>query len=203
MSAVVIAAENGFAAAEVVALAQGGDAAARERLATDCQGVAYRVALQLTGNRDDALDVAQDALLRVFGALGRFRTGEPLQPWLYRIVHNLVRDRRRRRRVRRTEAMTPFDGALVLEPADPAPDPEARSSRLELQRLVWTSLAELDESQRTIIVLRDYEGLAYDEIAAVLRIPRGTVMSRLHRARQRLADSVRRRLDRGQGRSDG
>lgn len=203
MSAVVVVAENGSAATELVALAQGGDAVARERLAADCQRVAFRFALQLTGNRDDALDVAQDALVRVFGALGRFRTGEPLAPWLYRIVHNLVRDKRRRGRIRRTEPLTPWDGALVLEPADPAQDPEAASSRLELQRLVWSCLAELEAAQRDIVVLRDYEGLAYDEIAAVLRIPRGTVMSRLHRARQRLAQRVRDRLDRGKGAPDG
>ncbi len=193
MSAVVVAADNGFAAAELIALARDGDGEARERLARDCQRVAYRFALQLTGSREDALDVAQDALLKVFGALGRFRADEPVAPWLHRIVRNLVRDRQRRRRVRRAEALTPFDGALLLEPVDPAPDPEAQACRLELQRLVWSCLGELDDHQREIVVLRDYQGLAYDEIAAVLRIPRGTVMSRLHRARQRLAERVRRR----------
>jgi RNA polymerase sigma-70 factor (ECF subfamily) len=84
-------------------------------------------------------------------------------------------------------------GDIVLEPVDPEPDPEARATRHQLQRLVWRCLAELDERQREIIVLRDYEGLSYDEIARAIRIPRGTVMSRLHRARRRLFEEVRER----------
>ncbi len=174
--------------------AQAGDRAAQEDLARHCQRLAYLVALQLTGNRDDALDLAQDAMVRFFGALQRFDRSRPLRPWLLRIVRNLYRDRLRRRRIRRTEALENVAPAALTEAAGPEPSPEARSERRELQRLVWEELQKLPLKYREVLVLRDYQDLEYAEIARVLRIPRGTVMSRLHRARRRLAEAVHRRM---------
>lgn len=174
-----------------VTAAQAGDNAAREALADECRRIAWRLALRLTGNRELAADVTQDAMVRFFAALGRFDATRPLAPWIARIVRNLLRDRARRSRVRRLVPLHDGSDELVLEPADPQPDPEAVADRHQLQRLVWRCLAQLDDDHREILVLRDFEGLAYDEIATVLAIPRGTVMSRLHRARRRLARLVR------------
>jgi len=174
-----------------VVLAQHGETAALDELARNCRQQAYVFALQLIGNPDDALDVAQDAMVRFFRSLARFDPTRPVRPWLLRIVRNLVRDRARRNRIRRTESLEPADeDALRFEPRDESPDPEAQSVRHELQRLVWECLQELPSSYREVLVLRDYQDLAYADIASTLNIPRGTVMSRLHRARRLLHDLV-------------
>ena len=180
------------AESQTVVLAQRGETAALDELARSCRQQAYVFALQLIGNPDDALDVAQDAMVRFFRSLGRFDSTRPVRPWLLRIVHNLVRDRARRNRIRRTESLEPADDdALRFEPRDESPDPEALAERRQLQRLVWECLQELPSGYREVLVLRDYQDFAYAEIASTLKIPRGTVMSRLHRARRLLHDLVR------------
>jgi len=180
------------AESQTVVLAQRGESAALDELARNCRQQAYVFALQLIGNPDDALDVAQDAMVRFFRSLGRFDPTRPVRPWLLRIVSNLVRDRARRNRIRRTESLEPADDdALRFEPRDERPDPEALAERRQLQRLVWECLQELPPQYRETLVLRDYQDLAYAEIASTLKIPRGTVMSRLHRARRLLHDLVR------------
>jgi RNA polymerase sigma-70 factor (ECF subfamily) len=164
---------------------------ALDALARNCRRQAYVFALQLIGHPDDALDIAQDAMVRFFRSLGRFDPSRPVRPWLLRIVRNLVRDRARRLRVRRTESLEPADDALRPEPRDDGPDPEALASRRELQALVWQCLQGLHPRYREVLVLRDYQDLSYADIATTLKIPRGTVMSRLHRARRLLQEEVR------------
>ena len=178
--------------AQTVILAQQGEADALDELARSCRQQAYVFALQLIGHPDDALDVAQDAMVRFFRSLGRFDPSRPVRPWLLRIVRNLVRDRARRLRIRRTESLEPAnDDALRFDPRDDAPDPEALATRREQQALVWKCLQELHTRYREVLVLRDYQDLSYADIATTLKIPRGTVMSRLHRARRLLQEEVR------------
>jgi RNA polymerase sigma-70 factor (ECF subfamily) len=179
--------------AQVVVLAQNGEEAALDALARSCRQQAYVFALQLLGNPDDALDVAQDAMVRFFRSLARFDPARPVRPWLLRIVRNLVRDRGRRLRVRRTESLEPDEGVLRFEPRDQGPDPEALATSRQLQALVWQCLQELAPGHREVLVMRDYQDMPYAEIAAALKIPKGTVMSRLHRARRQLHDLVRQR----------
>lgn len=177
-----------------VALAIQGDARAREDLARDCHRQAFLFALHLTRHRDEAADIAQDAMLRFFGSIDRFDQDRPVRPWLLRIVRNLIYDRARRARVRKVVPIEPIEGELVIEPPSPNPDPEATAEQLQLQRLVWRCLDVLNEKQREVLVLRDYHGLRYAEIAEIIGIPRGTVMSRLHRARCLLQKETHRRL---------
>jgi RNA polymerase sigma-70 factor (ECF subfamily) len=176
----------------MVILAQQGEADALNELARSCRQQAYVFALQLIGQPDDALDVAQDAMVRFFRSLGRFDPSRPVRPWLLRIVRNLVRDRARRLRIRRAESLEPADDdALRFEARDDAPDPEAMATRRELQALVWKCLQKLNPKYREVLVLRDYQDMTYADIAMTLKIPRGTVMSRLHRARRLLQEAVR------------
>ncbi len=174
----------------VVRLAKDGDEAARDELARSCQRTAFVFALQLTGNREDALDLSQEAMVRFFGSLARFDHRRPLRPWLLRIVRNLVRDRARRRRVRRIETLMAEPDLVLAAPPDPQPSPEATAARHEVQAMVWRALQELPDHYREVLALRDYMDLSYDEIATALSIPRGTVMSRLHRARRLLRERV-------------
>lgn len=180
---------------DLVRRARGGDAAACEALAVAHRRDAYLLALQLMGNRDDALDVAQDALLRFFTTLHRFRADEPVRPWLYSIVRNRCRDLMRRGRVRRHEPIEAEPDRWRPELVDAGADPHRDAARAELRRRVWRALAALTPEHREILVLRDYQDLSYEEIAEVLGIPRGTVMSRLHRARRALAGVLRPETD--------
>jgi RNA polymerase sigma-70 factor (ECF subfamily) len=183
---------------QLVAAARDGHAEARERLAEEHRRAAYLLALQLVRNRDDALDVAQEAMLRFFTTLDRFDVQRPVRPWLLCIVRNCARDLQRRQKVRRAEPLgdgrdggaAGLDEPPPLEVPDHGPDPEALAARAELQRQLWHALGRLSEPHREILVLRDYQDLAYAEIAEVLRIPLGTVMSRLHAARKQLRETL-------------
>ena len=172
---------------DLLARAQGGEVEAREELARRHRRVAYLFALQLTGNPDDALDVSQDALLRLFKHLPRLDRARPVRPWLLTVVRNRANDLWRRKKVRRDEPLAVEVGPdLGHQIVDPAADPETDASRGQSRRRVWGALQSLSAAHREILVLRDYHDLRYAEIAEVLSIPVGTVMSRLHAARKSL-----------------
>ncbi|MEE8524617.1 MAG: sigma-70 family RNA polymerase sigma factor [Thermoanaerobaculia bacterium] len=172
---------------DLVRRARSGDRAAQGKLAQRHRRSMYILALQLMGNRDDALDVVQDALLRFFTTLHRFDLRRPVKPWLYQIVRNRAVDLHRRRKVRRHESLDAVDhDGRRYEIRDVSVDPERDVVRSQLKARIWQSLDELSPKQREILVLRDYQDLSYTEIAETLDIPIGTVMSRLHGARKRL-----------------
>lgn len=172
---------------ELVARARSGETAAREELARRLVRPAYLLALQLLRDPEGARDVAQEALLRFFSHLDRLDPQRPPRPWLFAIVRNLVRDQQRHRRRWR---MAGLEGPDAVELVDPAENAEVEAERQELRQRVWRALASLPEKHREILVLRDYQDLAYAEIAGVLGVALGTVMSRLHRARRALRDRL-------------
>jgi RNA polymerase sigma-70 factor, ECF subfamily len=175
---------------DLVVRARGGEADAREELASRCRKSAYLFALQLMGDADAALDIAQEAVIRFLGMLPQFQPERPMQPWLLTVVRNLARDRWRRGRVRRAESLDAPELDLAQRLADPAADPELDARQHELQRVVWSALSALPHDLREILVLRDYHDLSYAEAAEVLEIPIGTVMSRLHRARKQVRERL-------------
>ncbi len=138
-------------------------------------------AMGWTGSRDDALDLSQEAFARAFRAIRRFDPDRPFYPWFHRILRNLCLNHLARASTRRE---TPLGDDAPL--ASPAPSPELLAERAELRALVWSAIRRLGENDREILVLREFQDLTYAEIAAVLDIPKGTVMSRLHHARARL-----------------
>lgn len=178
------------AEADLVHRACRGDVPAREQLVALHRSSVYVLALQLLGNREDALDVTQDALLRFFSTLHRFDAQRPVRPWLLRIVRNRAQDLHRRRRVRRHESLEDVDheGVVRLQLVDTNVDPEQDLTRSQLRRRLLRALSALPRQQREIVLLRDYQELSYAEIAERLSIPLGTVMSRLHSARKRLRE---------------
>lgn len=165
--------------------AQAGGREAREELARRMRGPAYVLALQLVGNREDALDVAQDALLRLFAHIARMAPERPLRPWLFAIVRNRARDLWRRRAARPSESLDARPD-LSAHLAARSGDPEQQTARHQLARRMWSAIGGLSRSHREILVLRDFHDLTYAEIAGTLDIPLGTVMSRLHAARSAL-----------------
>ena len=171
----------------LVARAHRGEREAREELAGRAGDAAYVFALQLTRSPEAARDVAQESVLRFFGRLDRFDRTQPVEPWLFSIVRNQVRDRARREKLRAHVSLDTWLEAGGPEPASPD-DPAASAERRETRQGVWRAISELNDAHREILVLRDYHGLAYREISGVLSIPEGTVMSRLHAARKRLRE---------------
>ena len=170
---------------QLIDQAKAGEPAACDALARRYRRAAYLLALQMLGNRDDAMDVTQDAMLRFFSTLNSFDAARRVQPWLFTIVRNQVRDLWRQRQRRPADAIGESD-ALVGQLAAPQPSPEADLRRQELRQRVWRALATLPADKREIIVLRDFHDLSYSDLAEVLDIPIGTVMSRLHGARRQL-----------------
>ncbi len=155
----------------------------------------YNIAYRMTGNDADARDLSQEAFLRVYRALRRVEPDAPLENWLYRIVSNLYIDLLRKRPRARVESLdAPVDtprGELVRELPDAGSNPEAILERTHFDGAIQRALSLLSEELRMVVVLSDVEGFAYEEIATILRVPLGTVKSRLHRARQILQQRLR------------
>ncbi len=173
--------------------ARNGDAEALDHLIRRHQQQVFAVALRMLGDRDEAQDVAQDVFVRAYQGLGGFRQEAKLSTWLIAITMNLCRNRRRwwarRRRVIVASLDEPLEhgeGTLGHQVEDPAPRPSAVAQSRERQQQLAAALAQLDEPSRAVVVLRDVQGYAYEEIAQVLEIPVGTVRSRLSRARLQL-----------------
>jgi RNA polymerase sigma-70 factor (ECF subfamily) len=173
---------------DLVCQARAGDSAASNELVRRHRAAAFRFALQLTGNREDAKDVTQEAMIRFLGSLASFDESRPVQPWLFRIVRNKAYDLGRRRKVRRAESLDELLEKGMPAPVQDLPHPTDRLERRDLRKRVWSALRRLPEKQREILVLREYQDLSYGEIGAVLAVPTGTVMSRLHRARRAIRD---------------
>lgn len=175
--------------ATLVARCADGDEAACADLVTEHQRMVFQLAYHLLGDRDEALDVSQDVFLRVFRTLGRFRGQSQLRTWIYRIVVNQARNRQRWWRRRYRARQVSLDEHIALH-GDPAGTDEAAPDRLlaqkELARRLWEALDALPFEQRTVVVLREIDGLSYEDIAFSLNVTIGTVKSRLTRARHAL-----------------
>lgn len=165
---------------KLIKLAQRGDrqafGALVERFRERVIGVVYR----MCGDMQLAEDAAQDAFVRAWQQLPRYEPRAPFQSWLYRIALNRATD------VLRRDRDTADVDALLL--AAPQPGPEAVVERDELHVTVRKAVLALPEASRSVLILREYEGLSYHEIAETLGIPLGTVMSRLNYARGRLRE---------------
>lgn len=162
---------------DLVARARAGDRDAFGVLVERYAGQARRVARAVLGDPDDADDAAQDAFLAALVKLGQFDPRRPFGPWLLRIVANAAADRRRRRKVRRTEMLDP--GARA-----PGPGPDGDAVRSELGALLRMALAELPERRRLAVVLFDVEGYGHAEIGRILGVREGTVRSDVFHARR-------------------
>jgi RNA polymerase sigma-70 factor, ECF subfamily len=175
--------EPGEEAGSILA-AQGGDQAAFGALVRHYQRAIHRLAYGLTRNAGDADDLAQETFVRAWQALDRFRVGEPFYPWLSRICVNLAFSLFRRRKRRPEESIEPMLEAgrqFGLED-----DPAEHAATRERDARLAAAFAELSPDHQAILALRAVEDLSYDEIARVLGVPPGTVMSRLSRARAEL-----------------
>ncbi|MDX6507105.1 MAG: hypothetical protein QOG06_1749 [Gaiellaceae bacterium] len=173
--------------AELVQRARRGDLEAWEKLVRAYQGIAFRTAYLLAGNAADAEEAAQDGFLKAHRALGRFRRGSPLKPWLLRIVANEARNRRRSTGRRELLALR---AAGETRSGDAVPSPEAALLAREEQARLLAAVEALGEDHRDVVACRYFLGLSEGEAAAALGIRTGTVKSRLARALARLRESL-------------
>jgi RNA polymerase sigma-70 factor, ECF subfamily len=203
---VALAAEGvAFPAAEgrLVELCLSGDGPAFGRLVSLHEGMVFNLALRLLGDREEARDLAQDVFLQVFRRLSGFRGRSSLKTWIYRITVNLCRNRsrwwRRRRREQwcRIEDLSAADEARVSSARSEGETPFERVQRRDHARHVQAALLEVSFDQRTVLILREVEGLSCEEIARALGIAEGTVKSRLARGRDALRRALERRAARG------
>jgi RNA polymerase sigma-70 factor (ECF subfamily) len=168
---------------ELVREAAAGRREAFDELVRRHQSRIFNLALTLTGNVGDAEDLAQDAFVRAYKAIGSFRGESSFLTWLYRITVNVVRSQMDRRRRSREVAMPQDDEGAPLEVAS---DEASADRTLIARQIVARALAALPDDMRIAVTLRDLHGLEYREIAEALDVPIGTVESRIFRARARL-----------------
>jgi RNA polymerase sigma-70 factor (ECF subfamily) len=184
-----IHAVNNSREASIIADAQRGDLRAFEQLVTTYQAMAYSVAYHILGNSEAAMDATQEAFLRAFQGLSRYRGGS-FKGWILRIATNCSYDQLRYQQRRPS---SPIDDLVEDEEhssillADDE-EPEEYAERQELGQAIQRGLAELPHDQRTVLVMSDIHGLSYTEIADAMKVSVGTVKSRLSRARSKLRD---------------
>jgi RNA polymerase sigma-70 factor (ECF subfamily) len=186
--------------AELATASGQGDPAAFGELVLRHQDRAFNLAFRLTGNPEDAADAVQEAFLKAYRGIPSFRRQSSFYTWLFRILVNEVRSRRRSGAARLSSFSLDAAEGRSAERRDPAagpaglradgPDPSEQASLAERRQIVEEALQSLEFDQRAIIALRDIEGRDYAEIAEVLGCPQGTVKSRLHRARMALKDAL-------------
>ena len=182
--------------AALVERSQSGDLDAFNALVVTYQGQVYNLCLRMLGSPQAAEDAAQEAFIAAYRAVSRFRGGS-LRAWLLRIAANACYDELRRRRARpqaSLEAPIGDDRPRTELPASDEPL-EERAERLELARCLQEGIASLPPDQRLAVILRDVQGLAYEEVAGATRSSLGTVKSRLSRGRAALRDYLQ---DRGE-----
>lgn len=185
--------EEAISDGEAIRRVRAGERDAFRVLVDRYQGRAYRLALRVLRDEEEARDAVQEAFLKAYGALDRFEGRSRFYTWLYRLVMNQCLDRRRRDR---SDRHVPFEEGGAAE-GEAAPDdppevlgvrfaPAAEAMGKELRRHLAAAIDTLPEAARATLLLREVEGLSYAEIAEALAIPKGTVMSRLHYARRQV-----------------
>ena len=188
---IAVAERNPVSERELILRAQAGESAAFGLLVERYMRRAYFAALGLVGSHEDALDLSQEAFVRAYRARQRLNPDLPFYAWLYQILRrlcfNFVRDRRTRRN--RLEEARTWLAEQVGRRAE-AVSPERSAVRAEVRARVQAAIERLPDREREALVLREFEGLRYREIAELLGIPIGTVMSRLYTARRHLAAAL-------------
>ena len=183
----------------LVARASSGDKEAFAALVERTHSIAYRLALRLlAGDQAEAEDVVQETYIRVWKGLAKLRDQGAVVGWICKITRNVATDRVRHNKRRRADSLDRNVGAelgpLIDYIASDDPNPEEVTASAQVQAAMATVIGQLKEKHRVVLLLREVDGMSYDELASALGIPLGTVESRLHRARHELAKKLERLL---------
>lgn len=166
-----------------------------DQMAAKSRKRVYRLAYRLSGNRNDAEDLTQEAYVRAYRNLDKFKASRPFENWVMKIVTRLFLDlvRYRNRRVKTTSLIhdsAACDEVMGLQVADARPTPDSELMNGELSEEMTRALRRLTPDQRTLIILAHFEGVAYKEIAVIFDAPIGTIRSRLHRTHRFLRKTL-------------
>jgi len=179
---------------EMVLAVREGDTIAYRGLVEKYQERVYHMVYGMVRNREDARDITQDAFVKAYDNIQRFRLESSFYTWIYRIAMNRAIDHLRRRK---RDGTTEFDDQIAQRDErggiDEVHHGDSPSRTLERKRLydrIMSAMQELPEDQRQVVLLRELEGLSYKEIAEVMEVPEGTVMSRLYYARKKLQKAL-------------
>jgi len=174
--------------------ARDGDVRAFELLVTRYQAPLFNYLRRMIGNASEAEDVLQDTFMKVYRHLDRFRPDGRFRSWLYRIATNTCRDALRRRKLRRVFSLdagrNPEDAPPVERYASRAPNPAEKAAEAELAERLARAVEALPMKHRAVFLMARYDGMSYEEIAESLRIPVGTVKSRMNTAVNALMDAL-------------
>ena len=194
----------------LVDLARAGDQGAFERLVLSHQRRVFNVVYRILGDYEEARDLTQETFIQAHRSLGAFRAEARFGNWLLAIAVNQSRNRlkhwKRRAHSRHDSLSDPVgdeDSGLQRQLPDAAPTALEQLESRQLEGLVREEMGRLDEEYRTVLVLRELQDVAYEQIAQILDVPVGTVKSRLHRGRTELRERLRRRLAAGRECDDG
>ncbi len=188
----------------LVARCLDGDREAFDQLIDRFSSMAYSLAYRHLGDREEAMDLTQDVFLQVYRKLSSFRGHSSLKTWIHRIVVNMAYNKRKHWRVRKRHLTRSLDAPVAARDGDQdgatlkdlVPDdstsPAEQTEKLDREQRLQLMLTSLPPLHRSILILRDMQELSYDEIAALLGIPSGTVKSRLSRARNELRQQLKR-----------
>lgn len=171
---------------ELVLAARRGDDAAFEELVRAYEKKVYHLSLRMCGDPDDALEIAQEAFLSAWRGLKFFRGDSSFSTWLYRLTSNAAIDYLRRKRRQGEGSVSLNDEDAFVEPPDPGPSPQRHAENQELREALSLGLRALSAEHRQVLLLRELQGLSYEEIAGALELDLGTVKSRIARARDKL-----------------
>ncbi len=177
--------------AQIIRKVQQGDVNAFERLVTEYEKAVYAIALRMTNNAEDAADMTQEAFIKAYNSLQAFRGDSKFSVWLFRIATNVCLDFLRSRSRKQTVSLSVEDDEgeeTQLDIADESQSPELLLERGLTRDAVRRGLASLQPEYRQILLLREIQGLSYEEIAETLRLEVGTVKSRIFRARKKLCN---------------
>jgi RNA polymerase sigma-70 factor (ECF subfamily) len=175
---------------ELVARCQIGEADAFNELVGRHQDRVYAAVTRFCGNGEDAADVVQRAFINAYRKISEFKGDAAFSTWIYRIAFNQAISFRRENRRPSISLHAKGEDGLIAEPIDDRAPGESMESE-ETRKKVQQALERLGEEDRQIIILKDLQGHSYDEIAAILQVPKGTVRSRLHRARMELKEKLK------------
>ncbi len=175
---------------KVIEAIRAGDTGAYRELVERYQGRVFAMVCGMVRDREEARDITQESFVKAYRNLDRFRLDSSFYTWLYRIAMNCAIDLLRRRKVRRhsefNEEIGQKDSAGMMDDSHSKMNPGKDLERKRLRKKIFAALDELSEDHRQILVLREIEGLSYEEIAETMEIPEGTVMSRLFYARRKM-----------------
>jgi RNA polymerase sigma-70 factor (ECF subfamily) len=151
---------------------------------------AYFIALGYVGNRQDALDLSQEAFFKAYRNISSLKSDNTFFPWFYQILKNLCFSHLRKFKNRQTQSLDGAEDPIILPDDQHRFDPEMIAERNEAKDRLWQAIGELDEKYREVIVLRHFQHFSYDQIAQALVCSKGTVMSRLYYARKKLKELI-------------